>query len=158
MSTGAVGDAPAGSRSELPLFRMGASGLALAGLFVAAYLALYNLGVSGTLQCGEGGGCSLVQGSEYAWFAGVPVSLWGVLGYAVILAVAIAGTTPALARSARISTALVALSGAGAAFSGYLTYLEAAVIKAWCQWCVVSAVIISAIFLLALVDWRRVTS
>ncbi|NIR45309.1 MAG: hypothetical protein GWM93_13890, partial [Gemmatimonadetes bacterium] len=39
-----------------------------------------------------------------------------------------------------------------------LTYLEAAVIEAWCRWCLVSAGIITAIFvtsLLGLREWRR---
>ena len=43
----------------------------------------------------------------------------------------------------RSVTAFLALVGAG--FSAYLTYLEVAVIDAVCQWCVVSAVIMTAV-------------
>ena len=43
----------------------------------------------------------------------------------------------------------------GVLFSGYLTYLEAAVIHAWCRWCVVSAVLVTVIFVTALAGWRR---
>jgi uncharacterized membrane protein len=46
------------------------------------------------------------------------------------------------------------MSGLGVVFAAYLTYLEAAVIKAWCRWCLVSAGIISLIFLLAVGDLR----
>jgi uncharacterized membrane protein len=49
--------------------------------------------------------------------------------------------------------AILVLAGIGVAFSGYLSYLEAAVIHAWCRWCLVSAGIIVAIFGAALVGW-----
>jgi len=47
----------------------------------------------------------------------------------------------------------VLLSGFGVAFSGWLTYLELFVIHAICQWCVVSAVLVLAIFLVSLWDY-----
>ena len=50
---------------------------------------------------------------------------------------------------------LVAVSGLGVAFTLYLTYLEAFVINAWCRWCLVSAALIAAIFLVSLVGLRR---
>jgi uncharacterized membrane protein len=49
----------------------------------------------------------------------------------------------------------VVLSGLGVLFTGYLTYLEAFVIHAWCRWCLGSAAIIAAIFLAALAGLRR---
>ena len=53
------------------------------------------------------------------------------------------------------SRLLPILSGVGLAFTIYLTYLELFVIKAICRWCVGSAVIITLIFIVALLDWRR---
>jgi uncharacterized membrane protein len=46
------------------------------------------------------------------------------------------------------------IAAVGVAFSGWLTYLEALVIHAWCQWCVVSAILITLIFLLSLPGLR----
>ena len=43
----------------------------------------------------------------------------------------------------------------GLGFSGYLTYLEAYVINAWCQWCVSSAVIMVLAFFACLPELRR---
>ena len=43
------------------------------------------------------------------------------------------------ADSRRLSLALLLLTGWGAVFSGWLTYLEAGPIGAWCQWCIGSA-------------------
>lgn len=132
---------------------MVAAALALAGLFVSLYLWLWKIGLLGVLACGDGG-CETVQLSAHADLAGVPVALYGVVGYAAMLGVSLVGLHGAAGR--RWPTdALLALSGGGVAFSAYLTYLEAAVIRAWCRWCVVSAVIVTAILIAALIGGRR---
>jgi uncharacterized membrane protein len=139
------------------MLRQAAAFLALTGLFVSAYLWLYSVGAMGTLACGVGS-CEVVQTSPYAYLFGVPVSGWGVLGYAAILGVALAGTRPAWARGASgrgLAFALAALAGAGFAFSTYLTTVELFVLRAVCMWCVISYALITAIFALALVDLRR---
>jgi uncharacterized membrane protein len=50
---------------------------------------------------------------------------------------------------------LLAGSGVGVTFSAYLTYVEAFVINAWCQWCVISAVLITLIFLASIPEVGR---
>lgn len=137
--------------------RQAAAFLALAGLFVSAYLWLYNVGATGSIACGVGS-CELVQTSPYAYLFGVPVSGWGVLGYVTILGLALAGTRPAWARGEpgrRLALTLAAVAGAGFAFSTYLTFVELFVLRAICMWCVISYVLITAIFAVALVDVRR---
>lgn len=138
-----------------PATRMGIALLSLAGLFVAAYLLLHRLGVVGTLECGADGGCSVVQGSRWAVFLGVPVPAWGVGGYGLLFGTALAGVQPALADDRRVAAALFGLSAFAFAFSLYLTALEAFVIHAWCRWCLASAGIATAIFLLSLPEIRR---
>lgn len=131
--------------------------LALAGLFVSAYLWLYNVGAMGAITCGVGS-CELVQTSPYAYLFGVPVSGWGVLGYAAILGLALAGTRPAWAQGTggrRLAFTLAGTAGAGFAFSTYLTYVELFVLRAICMWCVISYALLTAIFALALLDLRR---
>lgn len=118
--------------------------LALIGLLVALYLWLWKIGFLGTLACGTGG-CEEVQLSEYAEFLGVPVALFGVLGYAAIFAVSLAGLSRSWIERREPTIAVTILAAVGFLFTGYLTYLEAAVINAWCQWCLVSAGIITAI-------------
>ena len=134
--------------------RMVGAVLALAGLFVSLYLWLWKMGWIGVLACGDGG-CETVQLSAWATLGGVPVAFFGVVGYAAMVAVSLAGLHGRAAGRAWPTAALLALSGAGVLFSAYLTYLEAAVIHAWCRWCVVSALIVLAVFVAALVGVRR---
>jgi len=128
--------------------------LALVGLCISLYLWLYKIGVIGTLQCGTGA-CEQVQTSRYADLLGVPVALYGVVGYAALLAVAVLGLRPGLVAERRVTLALAALATVGVAFSLYLTYLELFVIHAMCRWCVGSAVIVTAIWVVALSAMRR---
>lgn len=129
--------------------------LALVGLLLAIYLWLYKIGVVGTLQCGVGGGpCEFVQASRYADVFGVPVALIGVAGYAALLIVGLVGLQPAFAASSRVSVLLAALASVGFAFTLYLTYVELFVLHAICRWCVASAVIITAIWVLSLAALR----
>jgi uncharacterized membrane protein len=136
------------------IYRMGAAVLSLVGLFVSAYLYLYKIGRIGTLACGAGG-CETVQTSVWSRVAGVEVALIGVVGYALMLGVALAGLRPALTARRWPVQVLAALAGGGVLFTIYLTYLELFVIHAICRWCVGSAVIIVALFALALLELRR---
>jgi uncharacterized membrane protein len=134
--------------------RMAIAALALVGVFVALYLTLYKLGVFGTLRCGIGS-CETVNTSEWASFLGLPVAVWGLGFYLATLAVALVGSQERHADTPAVSTALVAMSGVGVAFSAWLTYLEAFVIHAYCMWCLVSAAIVAVIFAVSLADWRE---
>lgn len=143
-----------GDDAAPPLSRMAIAVLSLAGVLVSAYLALYRWGYLAEIQCSIGG-CDTVQASPYALFLGVPVAAWGVIAYAVLLVVALAGLRPRWVGARWVSLVLFAVSATGVAFSAYLTYLEALVIHTWCQWCVISAILVTLIFLLSLPGLRR---
>jgi uncharacterized membrane protein len=128
--------------------------VALAGLFVAAYLTLYKLGVIGTLSCSVGS-CETVQLSRWATLLGLPVAVWGLGYYALVFALTLAGVQERFADSRGLSLALVLLTAWGLIFSAWLTYLELVVIHAICQWCVVSAVIAAVLFVICWLDWRE---
>ena len=136
------------------IYRIGAALLSLVGLFVSAYLYLYTIGRIGSLACGTGG-CETVQASAWSRFAGVEVALLGVLGYATLLVVSLTALRPGRNDQRGPMTLLTVLAGLGVLFTAYLTYIELFVIRAICRWCVGSAVIIVAVFLLALLDRRR---
>lgn len=137
-----------------PVSRMVVAVLSMVGIFISGYLALYKLGYLGVIQCGTGG-CEVVQASKYAYFLGVPVAVWGIGAYTALFALALLGVQPRWARARWVGLGLFAMAGVGVLFSAYLTYLEAAVIHAWCRWCVASAVLITLIFLFTLPELRR---
>ena len=128
--------------------------IALVGLFVALYLTLYKVGVIGTLACGTGS-CETVNLSRWSTFLGLPVAAWGAGYYAVVFALAFAGVQDRWAESRRLVLATVIVTGWGVLFSAWLTYQELFVIHAICRWCAVSAILTIALFVLALVDWRK---
>ena len=112
--------------------RAAAIGVALAGLGIAGYLTVVHYS-GGDPVCAVAHGCATVQQSEYASLGGVPVAVLGLLGYLAVLV--------ALARDGEAwRTAAAFLSLAGLGFSGWLTYVELAVLEAICIWCVGSAV------------------
>ena len=136
---------------------MGIAAIALVGVFVAMYLTLYKVGVIGELSCSVGS-CETVNLSRWSIFLGLPVAAWGLGFYVAMLVVSIIGTQPAYADSRGLSVALVAMSGWGVLFSGWLSYLEARVINAWCMWCVASACLVVLLFVMSVLDLRATRS
>jgi uncharacterized membrane protein len=118
--------------------------LSVLGLGVAAYLTyIHYEGIKPV--CGLGGDCEKVQTSEWADLAGVPVAVLGLAGYVLILA-------SLFVRGENGVMAGALLSVVGFGFSCYLTYRELFTIDAICQWCVMSAVLLT---LLAVVTVTR---
>ena len=68
---------------------------------------------------------------------------------------AMASTREEYAESRAISALLLAVATTGVVFSGWLTYLELFEIRAICQWCVVSAIIVTIIFFVTIADYRE---
>jgi uncharacterized membrane protein len=121
--------------------------LALVGLTVALYLAYVEITQTEAV-CGPVGECNVVQTSDYALFLGVPVALWGVLNYLVVV-VLWTGQRTLVGRWANLSLlGLLGLTVFGTLFSIYLTCLELFAIQAICSWCLSSAVITAVLLLL----------
>jgi uncharacterized membrane protein len=121
--------------------------LALAGVAIAAYLTYVHYAGVKPL-CLASGGCERVQSSRYAELVGVPVAVLGLVGCVTILASLLVPGENGL-----LAGALFALTGFG--FSAYLTYRELFTIKAICQWCVASAVLMTLIAVLAVARLLR---
>lgn len=123
--------------------------LALIGLGIASYLTyVHYRGLSPI--CAINAGCEKVQSSRYAKVGGVPVPLIGLIGYLAILA-----SLFVRGEMARLATAGMAIGGF--AFSVYLTSLELFKIHAICQWCVGSAIVMTAIAVLATIRALRIS-
>lgn len=125
--------------------------LALVGAFVALYLTLYKVGVIGELSCTVGS-CETVNTSRWATFLGLPVAAWGLGSYVVLLALALVGMQTS---SRLVAWAITVLATWNFLFSAWLTYLERYVIHAYCMWCLISATLVTLIFITAVVDLKR---
>lgn len=138
-----IGTLPAWQMRLIPI-------LALAGFVVAGYLA-YVETARVTAVCGPVGDCNTVQQSEYARLFGVlPIGVLGLLGYVAILLAWLVGRLKRGRLSRYADLALLAMTTGGLLFSIYLTFLEPFVIGAVCAWCLSSALIMTALFWLAL--------
>jgi uncharacterized membrane protein len=139
---------PAASPVERPDWVL--SGLAAAGMLVAAYLTWLKLSGSGAALCVSGSGCDIVQSSRYATFLWVPTAFWGLATYMAIGALAWMGLT------ARTWPIAFALAAGGVGFSAYLTWLSIFDLGATCAWCLTSGIILIA--MLAVLVMRRPTA
>ena len=114
--------------------------LCLIGIAVGGYLTYVHYEGLKVL-CLSSGGCETVQSSRYAKLDGIPVAVLGLVGYlAILLTLAIRGDS---GRAGGFGLALV-----GFLFSMYLTYREAFTIHAYCQWCLGSAALMTALAIL----------
>jgi uncharacterized membrane protein len=120
------------------ILRVATATLASAGLAIAGYLTWVHYAGLDPVCVGGAGGCERVQASPWAELAGVPVAVLGLAAYATILA-SLALPEPA----GRSLATFVSLVGFG--FSAWLTYVELVEIEAVCQWCVASAVLMTAL-------------
>ena len=126
-----------------------ATALTLAGIAIASYLTYVHY--EGISPVCTSGGCERVQASTYAEIGPIPVALLGLIGYVLILAsLAVRGDV------GRALTFMLTLTGL--AFSVYLTYLELFVIDAICQWCVASAILMTALLITATIRLLRLAA
>ena len=135
-----------GFRLSLRSPEMWAVVLAICGIAVSIYLTAVHYQDS-LLVCSGVSDCETVQNSKYAKLFGIPVAILGLAMYVAALALGVVR----LAREEladRATVLLFVMLFAGFLFTVYLTYLELFVIDAICQWCVVSAVITTAMLLL----------
>ncbi len=121
--------------------------LAIAGLADSVLLTVEHYTRKG-LPCTLTGGCERVLSSQYSEIAGQPIALLGVVFYALVLFLAVY----ALANKSPLPRKFLLLWGSiGFLSSLGLTSLQAFIIKAWCQYCLLSALTSTLIFILAIV-------
>lgn len=121
---------------------------AILGLIDAGYLSYIKL-FQAPIFCTPGlGDCSSVNASKWSYLFGIPVAYLGLLAYIAVIALLAFGNRWDWLRPYS-NYLLFAISAFGFLFSLYLTYLEIWVIKAICQWCMVSAILMTVIFISA---------
>lgn len=111
-----------------------AAALALVGLGDAIYLTVEHL-TGSTLQCTITHGCPEVLGSRFATVGGIPLAGFGAAAYFTAFSL----TTLAAFGYTSARKALAALVALMLVVSLWLLYLQAFVLHAFCQYCLLSA-------------------
>lgn len=97
-------------------------------------------------------GCNIVAKSDYSFFMGLPLALYGVLFYALVFVLAAA----VLVVPAKLFyQGLLALGAVGSLASLVFLYIQLFLIKAICIYCIASAVITFMVFLVAYDLWKK---
>jgi uncharacterized membrane protein len=139
-------------RTPLDRLRWVSGILAILGLADAGYLSWIKL-ANAVAACSGIGDCASVNSSRYAEMWGIPVALFGVATYLVILALLVVeGRWTQNFYLFRLGVFGVTL--VGTLYSAYLTYVEVAILRAICPYCVISAVLVTALFVLSIIRLR----
>jgi protein-disulfide isomerase/rhodanese-related sulfurtransferase len=102
-----------------------------------------------------GGGCDAVRMSPLAYPMGIPMPIFGVAMYASLALLSFAAPLFRDQQARIVRMCITWISGLGFVASLYLSGVEAFVLHAWCFWCVISAIVVTLIFGLAVLDLLR---
>ncbi|MBN8654705.1 MAG: vitamin K epoxide reductase family protein [Anaerolineae bacterium] len=123
--------------------------LVIIGLAVSIYMTIYKISGNDGMCLGSGD-CSTVNASRFSEVNGIPVAVFGIIGYVAILFVHIFETRNEFFR--RNGTLLIFGMGlTGFLFTLWLVYVEIALLNAICPFCVTSQVAMTIIFIIAVV-------
>jgi uncharacterized membrane protein len=124
--------------------------LSLCGLADAIYLTIEHI-TGQSVRCTIIAGCSEVLSSSYAVVGGYPLASIGALAYFMVFSLAIL----ALFGYRFAAQLLIALVLGMCLVSLWLIYLQAFVIHAFCQFCLLSAAITFALTLSVIALWLK---
>jgi uncharacterized membrane protein len=140
---------PSQSRRRTLLYALAAL-VSLVGLADAIYLTVEHL--SGrSVRCTIVSGCSEVLSSSYASMGGVPLAMIGAAAYFTVFSLA---TLAAYSYKSAVKL-LTAVVGSMFITTLWLLYLQAFVIKHFCQFCLLSALVTFILTFLIVVSFRR---
>jgi len=127
--------------------------LVVIGILVSVYMTIYKL-TDNNAMCLGSGGCSQVNASRYSEIYGIPVGLVGVGGFAAILLLhLLENRNDFMRRNATLYIFGLALTGF--VFTLYLVYVEFAILKALCPFCLTSQVTMTIIFIISVIRLVR---
>lgn len=123
--------------------------LSLVGLIDSVYLTWVK--VAGAYDSCIGiGRCDIVNQSRFSELWGQPVALFGALTYLGLILLLL-GEHFLPGRQEPIRIIFFGISLIGVLFSAYLTYIEVAILHAICPYCVISAVVITIVWIISIV-------
>jgi|SRR6476646_5621107 uncharacterized membrane protein len=123
--------------------------LTILGLLVSIYMTIFKI-TNNAKMCIGSHGCSVVNSSRYSEVNGIPVAVLGVVGYAAILAVLLLERRPGFFQQ-NGTLLFFGLSLTGFLFTLYLIFVEVALIKAYCPFCITSQAAMTLIFIISVI-------
>jgi uncharacterized membrane protein len=124
------------------------------GLIDSGYLSITKI-IATDLYCAPGlGDCQSVNASTWSSLFGIPVAYFGFLTYFAILLLMIFGKKIKIVAPYQ-EYLYFFITLIGILFSGYLTYIEVAVLHTYCQWCVLSAIMMTILFVTSVIKLAR---
>ncbi len=117
--------------------------LSLIGLADSIYLAWLKI-ANATAACAGIGDCESVNNSPYAEFAGIPIAIFGAGAYLLMIALLLLEDRGKFFQE-YAAMIVFGFSLTGVLYSAYLTYIEVAVLRAICPYCVLSAIVMVAL-------------
>jgi uncharacterized membrane protein len=130
--------------AKLPLL---AAGVALIGLIDSIYLTIHHY-TGEKVPCSIVEGCEQVLTSSYAEVAGFPLAAFGAIAYFAAFSLAILAAFGNRLMWTLFTAQVVLMT----VFTAWLVYLQASVIGAFCQFCLLSAATTLTLFIIALVS------
>ncbi len=130
--------------AKLPLL---AAVVALIGLADAIYLTIKHY-TGEAVPCSIVEGCEQVLTSSYAEIAGIPLAIFGAAAYFVAFALAILAAFGNVRAWILFGVQAVLMT----IFTAWLVYLQAFVIEAFCQFCLLSAGTTLTLFIIYLIS------
>ena len=123
--------------------------ISVIGLLVSIYMTIYKVTNNDSMCLGLGG-CSIVNASGYSEVYGFPVAAVGVLGYLSILAAFYLEGRPGFFQT-NGGMIQFGLTLTGFLFTAWLIFVEVALLKAYCPFCITSQVAMTLIFILTVI-------
>jgi len=123
--------------------------LSFIGMFDALYLSLKRN--AGPIPCHVTRGCTDVLTSRYSELMGIPISVFGLMFYVFVFGVAVFQILGA----AKTLKWVFWPATAGVAISATLVGIQAFALNAYCEYCLLSAILVLSIFLLSPHPWAH---
>lgn len=122
--------------------------LAAAGVMVTGYLSRQAFSEAAPWCPGGGSGCAAVALSPYARLGGLPVAVFGLGAYVILLVLGMVWAHHGPRAPLWAPLGVLGLSLSGTLISLYFTWVSLAVLQAACTWCLTSAGLFTATLLL----------
>ena len=123
--------------------------LTIVGLLVSIYMTIYKV-TSNDNMCVGSKDCSVVNASRYSEVNGIPVAVVGAFGYTALLGILFLERKPGFFKE-NGTMLFFGISLIGFFFTLWLIYVEIALIKAYCPFCITSQISMTLIFILSVV-------